>query len=169
MGFDFGGTIPDEFHVVAGGHPDKQAGPGARQARGSVPGVFDGLPHGFHKEPLLWIHQLRLPWRNAEKEAIELVHIRHESTPLDLIGVDGRIEFKAPPVPPVFRNFSDQVVSVDQVFPEGFRILGSGHDTAHADDGNGPVFCFRVDRFDGRKLKPVGNKRFGIFSRFRHR
>ena len=40
-----------------------------------VSGVFQCMPRRHQEKPLLGIHEFRFPWRNIEKQGIELIDI----------------------------------------------------------------------------------------------
>ena len=134
----FGQVFTDQLRIVVHGHPHKQTGLTAGKLRHLISRIFNGLPNGLKENSLLGIHQIRFPGRYSEKPAVELVHIRNESTPFGscFIVLFCRIPVPWLPIPAIRRHFRDQIVSGFQMVPERLRVFRLRHNTAHSDDGD---------------------------------
>ena len=124
VGFDFRHIFSHHIHIVSGGHAHKETGPGASQVRRLITGIFDGLPGDFQKNSLLGVHQLRFFGGDAEKQAIEFIHLGHKPAPLaqGLIAGLPWITVPVPPVPAIRGDFGDQILPRFQVVPEAVQI-----------------------------------------------
>ena len=115
----------------------------------TVSGIFYGLPDRLQKKPVLGIHHGRFLGRNLEKQGIELVHIRDESTVTQVLFLISfrQIVEHIRPVPPVRGNLRDQIGLGFQMLPEILQVPGLGKQTVHPDNGDGiRYFRFRIDR-----------------------
>ncbi len=70
-----------EFRVVGVADAHEDPGPGAREGARPVSGVLDRLPGEFQREPLLRVHALGFPRRDAEERRVEAVGVLDEAAP----------------------------------------------------------------------------------------
>ena len=110
----------------------------SRQRVRPVPGILYRFPDSLQKEPLLGVHQLRFPRRDAEESRIETVGVVNESAPPRQRFSGRRSNTIQPfPIPSLGRDLRNAIPACDKVLPQLGDGVRHGIAAAQADHSDG--------------------------------
>jgi hypothetical protein len=136
-----GEVVGHTKRIVRAGYADVDATAATAQAGRRNARILDGLPTHLEQQALLWIHQCRFAWRNAEEARIERGNLPDRSSR------EGVARSRVVPVrmqegvllPALGIDLADQIATFEQVLPiaSGSRprqpegITGDGNSPGH--------------------------------------
>ena len=108
------------------------------QRSGGMAGTLDQLPHAFHEQPVLRVHQLGFFRRDAEEAGVEQIVPRDEAA-IFHVGERplARVAMHGAPVPAVGRHLLDAILAAAQMLSETGEVRAFREHALHRDDGDG--------------------------------